>query len=108
MSARKALDAAAALAPGDPAVLTAAAVARFSPAHPLAPFPLLGPLSGRFPKAAVVRLHLGELLLWTKQVKKGEQQLRLAAVEQPGSVYAATANADPAGAREGWDQVDEI
>ena len=91
VSAKRELDAAAALAPHDPAVLTAAAVASFSPDHPLRPFPILGPLTGTYPKAAVVRLHLGELLLWTKQVKKGEQQLRAAVAAQPGSVYAASA-----------------
>ena len=92
VSAKRALDEAVALAPHDPTVLTAAAVALFSPAHPLSPFPHLGPLTGTYPRAAVVRLHLGELLLWTKQVKKGEAQLRLAAAVEPGSVYAATAN----------------
>jgi hypothetical protein len=39
----------------------------------------------------VVRLHLGLLLLWTRQVGKGDAQLRLAIAAQPGSVYAATA-----------------
>lgn len=91
VSARRALDAALALAPRDPVVQTAAAVALFSPAHPLLPFPKLGPLTGRYPKAAVVRLHLGLLLLWTKQVKKGETQLRLAVSEAPRSIYAKTA-----------------
>jgi len=93
VSARRALAAAAALAPGDPVVQTAVAVALFSPAQPLRPFPHLGPLTGTFPKAAVVRLHLGMLLLWTKQVKKGEAQLRLAVADQPGSVYAKQAAA---------------
>jgi tetratricopeptide (TPR) repeat protein len=91
VSARREIDAAAALAPNDPAVLAAAAVAGFSPAHPLEPFPKLGPLTGRFPKAAVVRLHLGVLLLWTRQVKKGEAQLRLAIAAQPKSAYATSA-----------------
>jgi len=91
LSARRELAAAAAAAPQDPVVRTAAAVAAFSPARPLAPFPLLGPLTAAHPKAAVVRLHLGLLLLWTRQVKKGDAQLRLAIAEQPGSVYAATA-----------------
>ena len=91
LSARRELAAAAAAAPRDPVVRTAAAVAAFSPARPLAPFPLLGPLTAAHPKAAVVRLHLGLLLLWTRQVKKGDAQLRLAIAEQPGSVYAATA-----------------
>jgi tetratricopeptide (TPR) repeat protein len=93
VSARRELAAAAALAPDDPAVLVAAAVATFSPAAPLRPFPQLGPLTARFPKAAVVRLHLGVLLLWSRQVVKGERQLRLAIAEQPGSVYARQAKA---------------
>jgi hypothetical protein len=38
-----------------------------------------------------VRFHLGVLLLWTRQVAKGKAQLRLAAAEAPGSVYASTA-----------------
>src|SRR5579864_762637 len=91
VSARREIDAAAALAPNDPAVLAAAAVASFSPAHPLEPFPKLGPLTGRFPKAAVVRLHLGVLLLWTRQVTKGKAQLRLAIAVQPESAYAKSA-----------------
>jgi tetratricopeptide (TPR) repeat protein len=88
VSARREFDAAARLAPNDPAILTAAAVSRFTKRNPTAAFARLGPLSGRFPKAAVVRLHLGLLLIWTKQVEKGARQLRLAADEQPGSVYA--------------------
>ncbi|MGH2935617.1 MAG: hypothetical protein ACRDL2_14035 [Gaiellaceae bacterium] len=91
VSAKRALDAAVRLAPHDPAVLSAAAIALFSPARPLAPFPHLGPLTGAYPKAAVVRFHLGVLLLWTKQVKKGEAQLRLAVADEPTSVYAQTA-----------------
>jgi tetratricopeptide (TPR) repeat protein len=89
VSAKRFFDLAAARAPHDPAVLTAAAVASFSPAHPLAPFPKLGPLTGVFPRAAVVRFHLGELLLWTRQVAKGKVQLRLAAAE--GSIYGKAA-----------------
>jgi tetratricopeptide (TPR) repeat protein len=91
VSAKRDLDAAVALAPRDPTVLAAAAVAQFSPAQPFRPFPHLGPLTGTYPKAAVVRFHLGVLLLWTRQVKKGETQLRLAIAIAPGSVYAATA-----------------
>lgn len=83
--------AAAAMAPRDPAVLTAAAVSLYSPSHPLASFPKLGPLTGAYPQAAVVRLHLGVLLLWNRQVQKGKAQLRLAVGEQPGSVYAREA-----------------
>ena len=68
-------------------------MAAFSPAHPLASFPLLGPLTAAFPRASVVRLHLGLLLLWTRQVKKGDAQLRLAIAEAPRSIYAIQARA---------------
>jgi len=91
VSAKRLLEEAAARAPDDPLVLVAAAVASFSPAHPFTPFPKLGPLTARFPKASVVRLHLGVLLLWTRQVAKGKQQLRLAIEDEPGSPYAASA-----------------
>ncbi|HET8528315.1 MAG TPA: hypothetical protein VFL60_05340 [Gaiellaceae bacterium] len=91
VSARRELDAAARLAPQDPATLTAAAVAHFTKRRPVDAFSRLGPLTGRFPKASVVRLHLGLLLLWTKQVRKAETQLKLAVSDEPGSVYAAEA-----------------
>jgi predicted Zn-dependent protease len=91
VSARRELDAAAALAPGDPVVLTADAVSHFTKKDPTAAFARLGPLTGRFPQAAVVRLHLGVLLLWTRQIRKGIEQLRLAAAEHPRSIYAREA-----------------
>lgn len=91
ISAQRQLDAAAKLAPDDPAVLAAAAVSHFTKRNPAAAFGRLGPLTGRFPHAAVVRLHLGILLLWTKQLKKAATQLRLAAAEGPGSLYGTTA-----------------
>ena len=91
VSARRALNAAAAKAPDDPLVLTLDAVAHYSKRAPAAAFGRLGPLTARFPKAAVVRLHLGELLLWQKEVGKARAQLRAAAADEPGSVYAAQA-----------------
>jgi tetratricopeptide (TPR) repeat protein len=93
VSAKRLIDAAAARAPRDPLVLVADAVASYSPAHPFTPFPKLGPLTATFPKASVVRLHLGVLLLWTRQVAKGKAQLRLAISTEPGSVYARQAKA---------------
>jgi hypothetical protein len=74
-----------------PEVLVAAAVARFSPDTPKAPFPLLGPLSGKFPHDSIVRLHLGLVLLWSREVAKGKAQLRLAVADQPKSIYAKQA-----------------
>lgn len=88
LSARQQFDAAARLAPNDPAVLTADAVGYFTKKNPTAAFGRLGPLTGRFPKSAVVRLHLGLLLIWEKQVEKGVAQLRLAVRDEPGSIYA--------------------
>jgi predicted Zn-dependent protease len=91
ISARQALDRAAAAAPNDPLVLTLAAVSHFTKKDPAAAFGRLGPLTGRFPRSSVVRLHLGELLLWKKQVQKALVQLRLAAADEPRSVYAKEA-----------------
>ena len=93
VSARHALSLAAKLAPNSPEVLVAAAVARFSPANSRAPFPILGPLTATFPHDSIVRLHLGEVLLWRREVAKGKEQLRLAAAEQPTSIYAKQARA---------------
>jgi tetratricopeptide (TPR) repeat protein len=91
VSARRQFAAAAKLAPTDPAVLTALGVSKFTKANPTPAFATLGPLTGRFPNAAVVRFHLGLLLLWTRQVRKGTTQLRMVARSQPDSLYGKEA-----------------
>jgi tetratricopeptide (TPR) repeat protein len=91
ISAERQFLAAAKLAPNDPTAQTVAAVGAFSKADPVKAFGRLGPLTGRFPQAAVVRFHMGLLLIWTKKVKKAEQQLRLAVAADPASVYAKQA-----------------
>ena len=91
VSAERQFEAAARLAPHDPVARTAAAVGAFTKADPVKAFSHLGPLTGVFPRAAVVRFHLGLLLLWTRQRQKAVEQLRLAAAEQPGSSYAQDA-----------------
>jgi tetratricopeptide (TPR) repeat protein len=91
VSARRALNEAAAAAPNDPLVLTLDAVSYYSKRNTQPAFAHLGPLTGRFPKAAVVRLHLGELLLWQKELVKARVQLRAAVADEPSSVYAAQA-----------------
>jgi predicted Zn-dependent protease len=91
VSAERQFEAAAALAPSSPAVLSAAAVGAFSKHDPVAAFSRLGPLTGRFPRASVVRLHLGILLLWTGRIAKAKKQLRLAVLYEPGSPWATTA-----------------
>ena len=52
---------------------------------------MLGPLTGVFPHAPVVRFHLGLLLLWNGEPKKAAAQLRLAVADGPQSVYAKNA-----------------
>jgi hypothetical protein len=72
-------------------VQTAAAVGAFSKEQPVRAFGRLGPLTGRFPQAAVVRFHLGVVLLWTRKLPKAEEQLRLAVAAAPSSVFAKQA-----------------
>jgi tetratricopeptide (TPR) repeat protein len=91
VSAERQLAAAARLAPGDPVARTAAAVGLYSKADPTRAFAQLGPLSGVFPRAAVVRFHLGLLLLWGGERKKAAEQLRLVIADGPHTVYAKEA-----------------
>jgi Flp pilus assembly protein TadD len=91
LSAERQFEAAAKLAPHDPVALTAAAVGAFTKANPVKAFSRLGPLTGVFPRAAVVRFHLGLLLLWSGERQKAVAQLRLAAAYEPHSPYAEDA-----------------
>jgi hypothetical protein len=91
VSAERQFEAAAKLAPHDPLARTAAAVGAFTKANPVKAFSRLGPLTGVFPRAAVVRFHLGLLLLWSGEQRKAVTQLRLAAADAPHSSYAQDA-----------------
>lgn len=91
VSAEREFAAAARLAPNDPAARTAAAVALFTKRAPVRAFAKLGPLTGVFPRSSAVRFHLGVLLVWTGRAKKGVAQLRLAAADEPRSLYAREA-----------------
>jgi len=91
LSAEREFRAAVALAPKDPMALTAAAVGSFSKARPVLAFSRLGPLTGTFPRAGVVRFHLGVLLLWTRELAKARTQLKLVVSLDPRSPYAAQA-----------------
>jgi tetratricopeptide (TPR) repeat protein len=91
LSAERQFEAAAKLAPQDPLTRTAAAVGAFTKANPVKAFSRLGPLTGVFPKSAVVRFHLGLLLLWSGERKKAVEQLRLAAADAPNSSYGEDA-----------------
>jgi tetratricopeptide (TPR) repeat protein len=78
LSARAAYDHARRLDPDDLAIEVAAAVARFDKDAPAQAFSRLGPLARDHPRAAVVRFHLGLLLLWIRAIDDAREQLRLA------------------------------
>lgn len=92
VSAEREFAAAATGAPTDPEALTAAAVGRFTKADPAAAFSRLGPLTRRFPRSQSVRFHLGELLLWLRQVPKAREELRLARAAGSRTTLGRTAN----------------
>jgi tetratricopeptide (TPR) repeat protein len=85
LSAERVYAAAARVAPNDVDAQTAAAVALFDKDDPARAFSRLGPLSGRFPRAATVRFHLGLLLLWLGRVDEGKRQLVIARRLAPAS-----------------------
>lgn len=89
--ARAAFDRALALEPGDLRAGVAAAVVRFDPAAPTAAFSRLGPLARDHPQAAIVRYHLGLLLLWIRQVDEARAQLERALAEDPDGFYGREA-----------------
>jgi tetratricopeptide (TPR) repeat protein len=91
VSAERQFAAAARLAPGDPEALTAAAVGLFRKSRPTPAFARLGPLSRRFPRAPVVRLHLGILLLWMGRADAAVPRLRRAVELAPRSVHGRRA-----------------
>ncbi len=91
VSAERAFASAAAIAPNDPEALAAAAVGRFRKEHPERAFSRLGPLAQRFPHSAVVRFHLGYLLIWLGNRTQARQELRLAIADGPHTVYAKDA-----------------
>ena len=91
VSAERQFEAAAALDPKNAVAQTAAAVALFTKRDPVRAFSRLGPLTAVFPHAAVVRLHLGTLLLWTGRIQKAADQFRLAAGDEPRSPFATAA-----------------
>jgi tetratricopeptide (TPR) repeat protein len=91
MSARRAFEHAARLAPRDVEARVAAAVGLFDKDEPALAFGRLGPLTRLFPNAPTVRFHLGVLLLWTGRIVPAERQFRLASHTQPGSLLAQEA-----------------
>jgi tetratricopeptide (TPR) repeat protein len=78
VSAERAYQAAAKVAPNDPEPLVAEAVARFSRSQPARAFSRLGPLAKRFPHAPTVRFHLGLLLAYSGDIADARKQFRKA------------------------------
>ena len=91
VSAEQQFAAAAKLAPHDPLARAAAAVARFSKAHPVRAFAHLGPLTAVFPHSPVVEFELGVLLLYIGEDAKATTHLHAAFQDGPKSHYAKPA-----------------
>jgi len=91
LSARAAFDRALELAPDRLDAKVAAAVGRFDKDDPSAAFSRLGPLARENPDSALVRFHLGVLLLWIRDVQDARAQLDKAAATRPESLYSREA-----------------
>ena len=91
LSARAAFDRALELAPERLDAEVAAAVGRFDKDDPSAAFSRLGPLARDNPNSALVRFHLGVLLLWIRDVEDARTQLEKAAATMPESLYSREA-----------------
>jgi tetratricopeptide (TPR) repeat protein len=92
VSARAAFDRALARRPENIEARVAAAVGRFDKDDPSQAFSRLGPLSRDYPRAAVVRFHLGLMLLWIRAIDEAERQLRAAARAEPASLWGREAD----------------
>jgi tetratricopeptide (TPR) repeat protein len=91
VSARAAFARALALDPESLPAQVADAVGRFDKAKPAESFSRLGPLARSHPRAAVVRFHLGLLLLWIRDVKDARIQLQKALDADPHGTYGKEA-----------------
>ena len=91
ISARAAFARALELAPDRLDAKVAAAVGRFDKDDPSAAFSRLGPLARNNPDSALVRFHLGVLLLWIRDVHDARAQLEKAAATMPESLYSREA-----------------
>jgi tetratricopeptide (TPR) repeat protein len=91
LSARAAFDRALELAPNRLDAKVAAAVGRFDKDDPSAAFSRLGPLARDNPDSALVRFHLGVLLLWIRDLEDARTQLERAAATMPESLYSREA-----------------
>jgi tetratricopeptide (TPR) repeat protein len=69
------------------------AVGRFDKAAPAEAFSRLGPLAEAHPRSALVRFHLGLLLLWIRDVDGARKQLQSAVDADRGGFYGKEARA---------------
>lgn len=92
-SAREAFDRALEREPGNLRARVAAAVIRFDRDEPAAAFSRLGPLARDHPRAALVRFHLGLLLLWIRELEEARVQLERALAADPSGFYGREARA---------------
>jgi tetratricopeptide (TPR) repeat protein len=92
VSAQRAYDRALELDPGSLDAQVARHVARFDKDDPSAAFSRLGPLASRHPDAAVVRFHLGLMLLWLPDLERAREQLAAARTAAPRSFYGRQAD----------------
>lgn len=91
VSAEAAYARALALEPDSVAAQVADAVGRFDKDDPAAAFSRLGPLARDHPDSALVRFHLGLLLLWIRDVEDARTQLERAGVADPHGFYGKEA-----------------
>jgi tetratricopeptide (TPR) repeat protein len=71
----------------------AEAVGRFDKDAPAAAFSRLGPLARDHPRSALVRFHLGLLLLWIRDVEDAREQLQRASAADRHGFYQREARA---------------
>lgn len=93
ISARAAFARALALEPESLRAQVADAVGRFDKDDPSQAFSRLGPLSRDHADSALVRFHLGLLLLWIRDVEDARTQLMRAAAADRGGFYGREARA---------------
>jgi tetratricopeptide (TPR) repeat protein len=90
-SARRAYDRAVEADPDSLEASVASVVARFDKDDPSAAFSRLGPLAAKHPKSALVRFHLGLMLLWLPDLDGARKQLERATENDPAGFYGGQA-----------------
>jgi tetratricopeptide (TPR) repeat protein len=92
VSASEAFSRALAQNPDNLAAQVADAVGRFDKDDPSAAFSRLGPLTRSHPRSALLRFHLGLLLLWIRDVEDARKELQKAQAVDPRGLYGREAS----------------